>query len=63
MLCPDLGTKIQEKKQKQHDQHAKHRSFLVGDEVYVKNHGQGGPWKPAEIVSKSGPVSFQVRSS
>ena len=41
-----------------HDQHAKQRSFQVGQNVMVKNMRPGSDWIPAVIAQQLGPVSF-----
>ena len=45
----------------QHDQHARERSFTIGQKVMVKNLRPGPAWIAAEITKQLGPVTFLVR--
>ena len=63
-LRPDIASRVNDHQEKQklaHDQHAKHRSFRVGEEVYVKNFASNTPkWLRGKILGHSGPISFKV---
>ena len=63
LLQPDPERRVCEKQAEQvtpHDQHAKQRSFEVGQHVMVKNMRPGPDWIPAVIAQQLGPVSFLV---
>ena len=47
----------QERQKKWHDQRAKPRSFIIGDQVLVLNFGRGPKWLPGKVTSIRGPVS------
>lgn len=44
-----------------HNKHSRDRSFKVGDLVFVRNYRQGDTWLAGEVLSKTGPVSYQIR--
>ena len=63
LLQPDPARRVCEKQAEQvthHDQHAKQRSFQVGQRVMVKNMRPGPDWIPAVIAQQLGPVLFLV---
>ena len=43
-----------------HDQHARDRAFVIGDEVYVQNFAGGSKWLPGVITAIKGPLSYEV---
>ena len=48
-------------KQKEfYDQNNQHRSFSVGDKVYVRNFQSGPRWLPGIIEENKGPTSYYV---
>lgn len=44
-----------------HDQHARDRAFVVGDEVYVRNFAGGSRWLPGVVTAIKGPLSYEVK--
>ena len=51
-LHPDLSSKVaksQERQKRDHDSHARPRSFQVGDPVYVKNFSGSQQWLPGGV--------------
>ena len=63
LLKPDVQARVISKQAKQksdRDKHCKPRTFVEGERVFAKNFGQGKKWLPGHIVSRKGPVSFQV---
>ena len=64
LVKPDLGNVIQDKQikmKKYHDQHAKGRTFYVGDPVYAYNFLSKPKWIEGVIEEKVGPVTFLVK--
>ena len=64
LVRPSLDERVQDKQEQQHHQHnchARHRTFVEGERVYVKNHRSGDSWLPGEIDKATGPVSYMVR--
>ena len=47
----------------QHDQHAKERQFIVGQQVMVRNLRPGDKWVPGVITKQLGPMTFLVETS
>ena len=64
ILRPDIASRVndhQERQKQEHDRHAQHRPFCVGEEVYVKNFAANNPkWLRGKIIEQAGPVSFKV---
>ncbi len=65
LLCPDVSRRVEDKhfhQKRRHDGHASIRSFLEGEEVYVRNYCRGAENKCllGRIVTCTGPVSYQV---
>ena len=63
LLQPDLRAKVQcqqERMKINHDQHARQRGFSIGDQVFVRNYGQGPLWMPGVISEVRRPVSYVV---
>ena len=63
-LHPDLGKKartVQAQQAKGHDVRAKPRAFVVGDQVYARNYGQGPIWLPGKVVEIHGTTLFTVQ--
>lgn len=63
LLRPNTAARVEDKQLQQkarHDITAKHRVFVIGDTVFVKNFSSGYRWLPGEIVKVTGPVSFVV---
>ncbi len=55
-----MSEKQQQQKQA-HDSRVRARNLVVGDMVYARGYGRGQPhWIPAQIVQRTGPVSFKV---
>ena len=53
--------KNQERQKTGHDQHARYRTFNVGDTVYVLNHRGSPKWISAVVAKCSGPLSLVVK--
>ena len=47
----------------QHDQHAKERQFIVGQQVMVRNLRPGHKWISGVITKQLGPVTFLVKTA
>jgi len=63
LVRPNLKSHVHKKQMDQkvnHDQHAKLRTFQVGDMVYVKNFARGPVWVSGHITCQNGPVSYSV---
>ena len=63
LLQPDCERKVNEKQAEQvasHDQHAKKRNLVVGQEVMARNLLPGTKWVPGVIIQQLGPKSNQV---
>ena len=63
LIQPDVERRVREKQaaqKHQHDQHARERSFAIGQKVMVKNLRPGPAWIPGEITKQLGPVTFSV---
>lgn len=64
-LFPSLETRVrkhQEEQKERHDLNARHRSFQVGDKVYVLNRRGGSPkWSSGVITTILGPLTMLVR--
>ena len=66
LLKPNLQQNVQEKQLKQkkdRDRRCRPRHLEEGESVFAKNYGSGEKWLPGTIVSKKGPVSFEVELS
>ena len=66
LLQPHLAEKVpmkQMKQTEQHDQHTKSRSFQVEQHVMVCDfHPHSPKWIPGQIIHKSGPLTYVVRT-
>ena len=63
MLRPDVSQNVhrsQERQKEHHDQHARQRTFHVGQTVMAKNMRAGPSWVPGTIVQQLGPVTYLV---
>ncbi len=63
LLKPSVEGHVHDKQleqKKYHDQHAHQRSFVVGQLVLAKNLRDGPKWLVGRILSKLGPVNYQV---
>ena len=66
LLQPDTEKHVHQKQAdqvKQHNTHAKQRSFRENQRVMVKNFRPGPKWVPGIIIKQLGPLSFLVRTS
>ena len=66
LLRPDPGAQVSVKQSRQkqdHDQHAKQRTFAVGDLVFARNFRAGPNWVPATVVARQGPLSYLLEIS
>ena len=62
-IQPDLSAHVESKQRSQkkhHDCHARECTFQIGDDVFVKNFGNGPNWIPGEIKEVRGPVSYGI---
>ena len=63
-IHPDLATHVHDNQRAQkaeHDQHARPRSFAVGDAVFIRNFTRGPTWVSGTIVKAQGPCSYRVK--
>ena len=60
LIQPDMERRVHEKQAAQKLQHARERSFTIGQKVMVKNLRPGPAWIAAEITKQLGPVTFLV---
>ena len=65
LLKPDTEKHVAGKQAQQviqHDQHARHRTFVIGQKVMARDFrpSHGATWVPATVVKQLGPVSFVV---
>ena len=63
-LFPSVAQWVQQSQERQktnHDQHVQSRTFQVGDEVYVVNHGGSPKWLPGVVVKLLGPLNLIVK--
>ena len=63
LLYPNLKNQVHQKQMKQkefYDQNKQHRSFSVGEKVYVRNFQSGPRWLPGIIEENKGPTSYYV---
>ena len=63
-LQPSIQQRVLEKQLRQkedHDRHCRARSFDVGEEVFLRNFGQGERWLPGHIRAQTGPLSFEIQ--
>ena len=66
LVHPDTGQHVLKKQADQvvqHDQHAKERQFIVGQQVMVRNLRPGDKWVPGVITKQLGPVTFLVETA
>lgn len=64
IMKPDLRKSVQgrqELQKLQHDDTAQDRKFQPGQDVMVRNYGQGDKWIPGVVESVTGPLSYTVR--
>ena len=64
LLYPDISGKVrlcQERQKATHDQHAKGRVVVIGDDVFIRNFGQGPTWLAGSIMDALGTCSYQVK--
>ena len=63
LVHPDVSSRVRKKQEMQkliHDQHARNRNFVAGDEIYARNFRPGDKWVSGKVVQKTGPVSYKV---
>ncbi len=64
-LRPDVSKNVEKHQMTQkyhHDSHAKARSFVIGDTVWVRNYTKSGyKWLPGIVSNYAGPVSYRIR--
>ena len=63
LLKPDLRAKVSQrqfKSKQRHDQHARPRSFYVGQSVMARNFGHGNKWIAGVVARQLGPVTYLV---
>ena len=64
LVQPHLDTTVRRKQDAQktnHDQHAKARSFDIGDSVFARDFPTGTKWLPGVISKIKGPLSYVVK--
>ncbi|KFD66790.1 hypothetical protein M514_20934 [Trichuris suis] len=63
-MHPDVHESMQEKKDSQASKAAsKLRTFALFSPVYMRKFGTGSKWRPATIVTRTGPVSYMLKWS
>ena len=65
LLKPSQEGRVMEKQSQQktdHDNHAKERTFFLGQSVMAKNLRPGPAWIPAVVVERLGPLSYLVET-
>ena len=63
LLHPSVASRVhdnQERQKRNHDTHAKPRSFQITDPVLVRNTGRGPKWIEGTVKQQTGPVSFLI---
>lgn len=55
--------RLQQRAQMERRAKTKFRRFHIGDKVLARNYASSVKWKPATVVSKTGPVSYTVETS
>jgi len=66
LVFPDLTGRVHDNQQRQklaRDQHAKFRSFEIGDTVFVRDLPSKKDWLPGTICQIFGPCSYLIRLS
>ena len=64
LLQPDYECRVCQKQAEQvshHDQHSKHRDFVPGQSVMVRNLRPGPKWISGIIIRQLGPLSFLIK--
>lgn len=64
LLLPDCERRVCQKQAEQvanHDQHIKHREFVSGQSVRVRNLRPGPKWITGTILQRLGPLSYLVK--
>ena len=65
LIPPDVRQRVeaqQSSQKEQHDNTRTARQFAEGDKVLVKNFSPGPKWKKAHIESRTGPLSYTIKS-
>ena len=65
LVQPDVRQRVeaqQSSQKEQHDNTRTARQFAEGDKVLVKNFSPGPKWKKAHIESRTGPLSYTIKS-
>ena len=63
LLHPNVTSRVhdnQERQKRNHDTHARPRSFQIADPVLVRNTGKGLKWIDGTVKQQTGPVSFLI---
>ena len=63
LLHPNVTSRVHDNQQRQkrnHDTHARPRSFQISDHVLVRNTGKGPKWMDGTVKQQTGPVSFLI---
>ena len=64
LLQPNCEQKVNEKQAEQvasHNQYAKKRNFVIGQEVMARNLLPGSNWVPGVIIQQLGPLTFLIQ--
>ncbi|XP_043224663.1 uncharacterized protein K02A2.6-like [Amphibalanus amphitrite] len=62
LLRPDPAGRVRDQQQRQEmAAGGANRSFLLGDEVWVRHYGGPSKWKRGTVVARTGPVSYEVK--
>ena len=65
LIRPDVRQRVEAQQSSQKEQHNNTRTarqFAEGDKVLVKNFSPGPKWKKAHIESRTGPLSYTIKS-
>lgn len=65
LLRPNCEKSVLDKQTRQksaHDRRCRHREWIAGDRVLVRNHRDGPDWIPGTIIEVLGPVTYIVQT-
>ena len=64
LVYPDLKSQVFRKQSEQvaqHNQHAKNRTFTIGDNVMARNFRPGNKWEKGTLIKQLGPLTYIVK--
>ena len=64
LLRPDSTVRVDERQLSQkrdHNRCAKEREYSVGDNVMVRNYGNGPRWMSSVVIEQKGPLSYTLQ--